>query len=115
MNENEHLGSRKRPTSDKRIDDKADKDEDEVEKITNSIATMQLTLKQRRKEREDKGINEKGWIGNNFKVVRHCPMCGDRTEKGLKCEACIHKLCRDWLSKAQLENNDAQVSKHPNT
>jgi hypothetical protein len=59
------LDSRKRSTSDKRIDNEADKDEsneveDEVEKMTNSIATIHIAIKQQRKEKENKGVMERG-------------------------------------------------------
>jgi hypothetical protein len=111
------LDSRKRPTSDKRIDNEADKDEsneaeEEVEKVTNSIAAIHIAIKQQRKEKENQGIKERGWIGNITPVVRHCARCNDRIEKGLKCEACIPKLCLDWLSKIPSENSNVQVSKH---
>jgi hypothetical protein len=41
------------------MDNKANKDVNKIKKIINSIAIMQLTYEQRRKEREEKGVKKK--------------------------------------------------------
>ena len=120
----EQLESRKRPTFDERKgidsdenmdndkrDNEAGESEDEMEMIY-KMALLNLDIKQRKKEKEERGLNERGWVENHIKVVQHCTMCGDRTEKGLKCDSCTHQLCLHWLSEIQEENSDGQASKH---
>lgn len=56
--------------------------EREIEMV---MAMTYLIIKKRRKEMEEKGIQEKDWVKSDIKAVHKCTRCGDRTEKGLKC------------------------------
>jgi uncharacterized membrane protein len=96
----EQLDSQKRLTSNKRINNEADKDKSnkakkKVKKVTNSIATIHIAIKQQRKEKKNQGIKEKGWIKNITPVVCHYTRYNNRIKKGLKYKACIPKLCLD--------------------
>jgi hypothetical protein len=65
-------------------DNGCDEEETEMDLMMQKIAAMRIT----RKEKEDRGIKERGWIPNIVKEVRQCVGCHARIEKGLKCGMC---------------------------
>lgn len=67
------------------------------------MALAKFNIKQQRKETEERGIKERGWVKKDIKVVHHCAICGGRTNAESKCGICIDKLCQSWL---QRENSD---------